>query len=305
MNKFIIVFSLIHFCVFSQYKKLPLDINHYWIEKYNDLNPSLPNYPNICTYQYTIVKDTIIALKKYQKVVISNKSFSGNSFNIYSPSKAFIRQDTLLKKVYVLDNGFVERRLYDFNKNVGDTLTVYTPWGIYGSTSLSLTVNSIDSVICNDGLYHRRHNYGFIGGTSIEGVGGRHGLLTPYMANATNTSFGSSNYLTCLGVINPVSTVYSVFGLNSNCGMSVGMNEINTKNKHYVFPNPSQNSIKITDVLNTNDIKSIYAINSLGEVKVLHMENGEIDVSELSAGFYILRVVGDDTITSSSFVKSN
>lgn len=305
MKKIIIFLLLINFCGFSQYKKLPLDTNHYWIEKYSDLNPTIPNYPNICTYQYTIVKDTIVGLKKYQKVVISNKSFSGNSFNFYSPSKAFIRQDTLLKKVYVLDNSFVERKLYDFNKNVGDTLTVFTPWGLSGNISFILTVSSIDSVMCNDGLYHRRHFYGFMGGYAIEGVGGRHGLLTPYLANATNTNFGSSNYLSCVGVIIPVSTVYSAWGLNSNCGMSVGVNELNKTNNHFVYPNPSQNSIRITNILNEVDIKYVYAINSLGELKNLHIQNGEIDISELSDGFYILRVIGDDKIVNYNFVKSN
>lgn len=302
MKQLLLALLLFSEVYFAQYKKFPLDTNHYWIEKYNDLHPTNPNN---CTYQYSIIKDTLIATKKYQKIIISNKVFAAGAFSFYSPNTAFIRQDTLQKRVYVLDNSYSDRKLYDFKKNVGDTVIVFTPWGLWANTTLTLTVSGIDSVMCSDGYYRRRHNYGFIGGDAIEGIGGRHGLLTPYMANAVNTSFGSAAYLKCVGSKNPVSTVYSVFGLSGNCGMDVSINEPFLNYKINVLPNPAEDNLYLKGLSNTDWIQSLDAINILGDVIKLKWYKDEVDISNLQPGFYILKINGSSNSHIIKFVKEN
>jgi hypothetical protein len=92
-----------------------------------------------------------------------------------------LRQDTVLKRIIQLDNT-QEKILYNFSKNIGDT-ALLTSFG-FGASSLTYTLLSKDSVLINDGFYHKRYKFypnpnDYV--TVIEGIGSTAGLFSPWV----------------------------------------------------------------------------------------------------------------------------
>lgn len=210
MKKHLLFSLLIFYCFISsaQYKKMPLDTNHYWNEVYSYIQGSTNCN---CNYQYEAVKDTVILGIIYKKVLRTN-IICVSPCSPYNPYKAFLRQDTVLRKVIILDNTFQEKILFNFKKNVGDTALLYD---VVTSSSATYTVGTKDSLLLSDGLYHRRfiYNGGCCGGTVIEGVGGYYSLLSPYIIG-----FGLGTNLVCLGKTYPTNgTIYHMSGNTFSC----------------------------------------------------------------------------------------
>lgn len=212
MRKQLFFIPLILICLLAnaQYKKMPLDTNHYWSEHYYYQTMSTNLF---CYYQLNIIKDTVIASYTYKKIFISSVSCNSFVCCFNAPNKAFLRQDTLLKKVIVLDNSFQEKILYNFNKNLGDTTALFDCR--LNSTSV-YTVSLKDSLLLNDGLYHKRLGFWGAGGPEvIEGVGGKFGFLTPYFMG-----FGTGIDLICSGKTYPtMSTIYHSSGNTYSCSV--------------------------------------------------------------------------------------
>ena len=138
----LLIFSFTLFKVQGQYKKMPLDTNHYWHE-YFFFSQWPSTYYN-CDYQYEVIKDTLISSKIYHKVAITNKVCNPIwACCFYSPYTAFLRQDTLLKIVCILDTGYKEKILYNFNKILNDTAMLFDP---IGKSFNTYTVNTKDSL---------------------------------------------------------------------------------------------------------------------------------------------------------------
>ncbi len=301
-NNFLLII-LIFVCSLSsaQYIKLPLDTNHYWHDSFY-LSQGMTSY--FCDYQYNAIKDTLISTITYKKVLRTNIICNSPNGGTYSPTKAFLRQDTILKRVIILDNNYQEKLLYNFNKSVGDTALLYN---VVTSSYSTYTLNLKDSVLLNDGFYHKRFYWGDSYFAIIEGVGGRYGLFTAYWIG-----FGVGTDLICLGKTYPtLSTIYHKGGNTYSCSPFLGSAEnsaILNDTDINVFPNPSSDQINVLSKNNSVNIKSIIIKDVLGkEIKVFTNVNSTeyaLDLKSLISGIYIMTIQLPDKSVYRRLIKN-
>ncbi len=271
----------------AQYIKMPLDNNHYWYE-YCQTIPSTSG-PSI--YQLRVEKDSIVNGINYNLL-----SADGSScLQMFYP--ILLRQDTILKRVIILVNN-QEKILYNFDKNVGDTAQLFCVTGV-----ITATLTYKDSVLLNDGIYHKRFNFGGNGpGKIIEGVGSTFALLFP-LCNTFNTT----RNLICLVNNNSATAIYSNAQSSLSCSLPVGVSSNDLLSQHFtIFPNPSNNSISISvdNWVPTN----IEFINCIGEcvleVRDWKQTDSVIDISMLPSGAYVLRCKSDNRIKNRLLIKN-
>lgn len=274
----------------AQYRKLPLDTNHYWQQSlYRNVQPQPPTY---CDYQLKVKKDSIRNGTTY-KYIRSLNSFCNPNY-LYAES-ALIREDTIQKLVLILVSN-QEKIMYNFNKNVGDTAKIYSPlWG-----TMTTTLQTKDSILISDGFYHKRFN--FSGLTIIEGVGCINGLLSP------DPPFEINRQLLCIAQVYPtLTTIYNSGGVGQLCPIITNV-PIETDMRKYIsiFPNPT------SDVLNikTESVipKYIQIKNILGQtiisINTITQDLSTINIKDLSQGVYFINVNLADKNISGHFIKN-
>lgn len=101
-------------------------------------------------------------------------------------------------------------------------------------------------------------------------------IIDPYNTMASNTVTNS-----CTSITFPL----------VNC--SVGISEINEIN-FYLYPNPTNSVLNITDEYNQLQNTTIEIKNTLGQIVLLAPFSKELNVSELSSGIYFLIVQSRD-----------
>jgi hypothetical protein len=294
IRKLIILFCtlfLFRATLFSQtYYKIPSDTNHYW-RQFSICQPN-PNAVNRYDYQIRYYKDTVINSKIYNLYQRFGRSW-GFEFCSSFTKRGFLRQDTLTKKIFILDANFVERPLYDFSKLVvGDTLQHYNK---ALNSVVTLTVQHMDTAYLNDGTKHKAqwvsNNNCF-----IEGVGSIFGGLygddqLPFTPN------NISEQLMCYGFISPffnlMDGITQQIYICSLVPATVGMeeyffNQIDIN----IFPNPVRDKLHLELGFQVGNAKlSIY--NTLGQI--IYSKDGidkkeEIDLGFLRSGVYYLKI---------------
>lgn len=301
-NSLITIIVILVNQAFGQYKKIPIDTNYYWSQK----SLKDPNISN-CNYQYQIkyVKDTVISAKTYNKYSQFGAA-TGNTVNPCNPDfirHGYLRQDTLAKKVFILDAGFMEHPLYNFNKLVGDTMQVYQR---DLNANVTVTITIIDSIQFTDGKYHR---YQFVtspnyGSSFIEGLGAVQGGL--YAHN--NIGYITySEVFKCFGKITPFTVLHSVN--TPSCSLSyVGLKDNSfSGNFIMVYPNPAKSTLIVkAENANLKDFK-FTLVNSLGQVIRcdLKAQNNttELDVEKLPSGIYFLKIQSHNELELIKFIK--
>ena len=189
---FILVLSCTQ--VFSQvYYKIPIDTNYFW-RQYS----TCPNY----NYQIKYYTDTTVNGKTYNKY--------STFFGEYGPGKClsfvrngFLRQDTVAKKVFILDENFNERPLYDFSKIVGDTLQSYDK---VLNANTTLTIVNTTTINMNDGT-KRKGLWTSDNNCYVEGMGSIFGGL--YGNNQPMQSNNKTEQLICFGLKGPFQVLCS------------------------------------------------------------------------------------------------
>jgi hypothetical protein len=282
---FIFVLFFIAFSANAQYKKMPFNANHYWVGFYTN-----SHHTSGAAYYYTIAgfKDSLVNSITYK----------------YLPANAnngtFLRDDTLRKRVIILDELNHEHILYNFNKAVGDTAMLSRKMDYLSAPNMytsTYTLTALDSLILSDGLYHKRFTYG--GYKVIEGIGGHH-LVMPYeeFAGFINRE------LICVGTFTPTSTIFHKDGIGQSCSLGVGVKEnIDTKNSFSVFPNPAIERLNLE--FYTEDPLSIIIQDIYGRpIKELNGSNKSIDVSDLTKGVYFVQVKFKQKSISKYFIKN-
>ncbi len=215
----------------------------------------------------------------------------------------YIREDTITKKVYWRGGEMAQDSLlYDFDVQVGDTLT-----GYMGSCDMTWTVGSIDSILI--GLnYRKRINYevSFDPGIQfsiIEGIGSTYGLTTcPFVP------FEMGIFLSCFTVDGEL--LYPPSGADlAPCGdltstvhppRAIGPAPLS------LLPNPASGRLILQCDASYLPL-DISVVDLTGEVhleNVLKTVNSAIDISFLSSGSYFLRVVRRGTLVATEkFIK--
>ncbi len=234
---------------------------------------------SICADKYFVEGDSTlndIEYKKYYRCAQLDTSFY-----------ALLREDTLTREIfYVKPDETQEYLLYDFSLEVGDTISVYP---IYYYNSFQIEVTGIDSILIGDN-YRRKL---LIGDTSsyysefwIEGMGSTAGL---FQAGTTGDPFGYFSNLLCYVEGNEVMYEYnSNIGCFTTCGTAVEniANKINLS----FFPNPAQDHLSFSS---DEIIQHIVILDINGQqlyAKAANQTNGEIEVSHLTEGIYLVLV---------------
>lgn len=222
----------------SVYHEFP-DSNAVWNFAYDNFCMSFPiGGPDHIDYSITIAGDTLISGADYKKLVtpyLQVTVSSGCLIPVTTGYQGAFREDTSAKKVFFVPPGSVaEELLYDFNWQVGDTITGWLT-SIFGSTD---TVISIDSVLVGSGYRKMWNINSWYDVKIIEGIGCTYGLIRPSPGNATDMP----NYsLTCF---NQDQTVLYPSGSTTTCELITGISSPATKS-FSLYPNPAAQSFSI------------------------------------------------------------
>lgn len=271
------------------YFKIPTDTNHYWRQFSACANG---NSPTRYDYQIRYYKDTLINNLIYNKYAPFGRGW-GTTCNSFI-NNGFLRQDTVNKQVFILDQNWVERPLYDFSKSVGNQMLHYDK---AINSVITATIMQIDTAYFFDGTKHKAF-WTSTNNCFIEGVGSIFGGLYGDDQIFSDTT-GTSEQLICFGTIQPffklLDGITQAFYVCSFVPETVGIN-LNEKSivniKTKIYPNPVNNILHV-EVHTDKIFESIQLINIFGQEAfslVRPPSKIEINTSELAQGIYFLKL---------------
>ncbi len=260
------------------------DSNAMWsyVTCYN-INPSPPPLIINCnTYYYLFGGDSIFNGITYHSVYRYNDSTL--TTNMYH---GLIRLDTLQKKVfYIIYATSVEKMLYNFNANIGDTMCEIT----------ASIVTSIDSILTNTGYRKRFHtNFDDV----LDGIGSFFDLIYEVYLEATyNISCFTQNG--SLVYMNPNF---------SSCNLEIGIKEKNKSvSEISISPNPVTNCSHLIGDFSLSDNVVIEIYDYTGRKIVKSLKSTSMDFTlcnkDLNSGYYILKVTCNNRIYDLTFIMN-
>jgi hypothetical protein len=228
------------------------------------------------THFFKFAEDTIIHDTVFYKIFENLDSTNSTWFF----TEQFISQNA--SKIFIRNIYGINRILYDFNLNIGDTITQLNMF----DQEMDWKVNTIDSIYLEN-TWQKRLVLGILncGGCPndiwIGGIGSLFGVTTP-----GNVVADFSTDLLC--VKNEKEYIYINPEFNS-CYLTTGIKEHNNDKKNIVFPNPFDDFIKVNSEAN---YYSFSVSNIMGQIIYYgNMSNNSIIIlSHLDKGLYILRL---------------
>lgn len=200
---------------------------------------------------------------------------------------SLVREDTTLNIVYIIHrNDSVERILYDYNVQEGDTIS-------YDFSGFPIWVEHMDTVMLN-GYPHKMYRvHGFngnINNTMIEGIGNISGLTELWSYDYEYTSFGYGLVCFTNKYAAPVSDK-----LDFTWCRYIATNAQNiqkTDNTVHIYPQPAHSEFTIQ--LPTEVTGKMIIINSMGQIvytrNVAHEASLNINGISLNTGVYYYRI---------------
>lgn len=249
-------------------------------------------------YTYYLGGDTILNTVNYHSVYMNGVIHPGACYTDGPLGyKGAIRQDTVLKKVYILLAGDTsERVLYDFDvHNIGDTLDMHCEM-----VCQYYHVTGIDSVLIN-GSYRKRIRYDCTQWMNqihwlIEGIGKSTGFL-----DACSEGFGAFTTLQCFTQNNQ--TFYPDSA--TQCNLINGTEEFSEPGVS-IYPNPGSGTFILQSTNQPFSNLTITVFNSLGEIifeSEIRNQKIEIDLSPHPSGIYFVKVIEGDRMAVTKIVK--
>ena len=241
--------------------------------------------------RFGIIGDTNINAILYHKIYSLHDSVLTKSGAVYFGA---LRENS--RKVYFqYYNCQQETLLYDFTKEVGDTIyslaNEHTIDYCFPTTSFWSVLTNIDSMII-DGSYRRVYHLSLGDAFWIEGIGSNYGLFNPIEPQVAGNYSWS---LICFKqndetlYVNPLFlSCYPDYNGIKNTIESIGKNV-------KVFPNPSNGSFTV-DLDNLINVKEIRILNLLGKIVFQQSINNQskINIDNLPSGVYILTVIDNE-----------
>lgn len=244
--------------------------------------------------------DTIINGREYKNLVMVTRHAPGTEFdstytNYLGGMREENRQVFMISEYLCLDT--IERMIYDFNPvQAGDTIwTQILTHGLLDPTPK--IVLSVDSLTLGDGprrRIHLRDEYDYFREDWIEGIGSTMGLVYASYWQLTDNSYDlncfyeendlvwtnpAPQYLFCLAPQPP-----------TDCEIINSTEDPDTKPDFVMYPNPAFDHINISGV---RDIRTIDIYSMWGQQVVSCEGPGQVQISYLPAGCYIIRVRDD------------
>ncbi|NOZ47908.1 MAG: T9SS type A sorting domain-containing protein [Chlorobi bacterium] len=196
--------------------------------------------------------------------------------------RVYFKGDTILHEFKPVSYWFYveELLLYDFSKNVGDTIYFGNPPTNY----VESVIENIDTIQIDNTLrkvYHFK-NYSWV--EWIEGIGNTRGLLFTSGDLPSNGIWGN---LICFKQNDEI--LYFNNGFDE-CMPTISGIPINKTFQIYVFPNPSAKNINISFPTNETGTLAIYNIDGkkVFENKIYNSKEFEINLSNIAQGMYLL-----------------
>jgi hypothetical protein len=243
---------------------------------------------NCTTHYFKIENDTIIGSQNYKGVWTTSDSAMINA-NWFL--QGCIREDSAKKVYYVNHSETQERLIYDFDLTVGDTAHLD-----YHSMPADLVVDSMSTVLIDNQsrnvFYLRPSNttFFFYYQTWIEGIGSLDELL---IMRAPQVDYDSE--LLCFHENDTLKYYHPNY---TDCFfLNTGLKEITQQSRISLLPNPTDGKFTISF---PEHFKYDDAIVSIADVsgkvvatrRIISSEKAEMDLSELPAGLYFVRVTG-------------
>lgn len=196
---------------------------------------------------------------------------------------AFMREDTIAKKVFTYDEYWGDNLIYDYSLGENDTLvTNYLP---------PVKVDSIRYVTLLNGEQRKIFHfywYGYYYYT--EGIGGSMGLCYPI--------HHVIDYYSLPGCVieNDVPLINLDDGWGINCYPYVGINELTNRDRAIIYPNPINSGDYLT--LTTDDPPSAVTIIDIHGKNVDHinvntsnlLNENKIKINNLKKGIYFVKI---------------
>ena len=274
----------------QNYRQFPnSNDNPLWVIK--TTYPYLDDIDTIyCSYM-GMLGDTIINLKNYEKIYYLNDTIVETGY--ISSYFGALREE--LKKLYLLRaNEDKEKLIFDFSKNINDTILIDSAF----IPPLPIVLNNVDTLLLNGSDYIRYTTS--CGDKWIEGIGNTEwdifNICPPVPTN------GSYTRLSCFKLNNTV-----IYGKNCKCEKIItNIIKSNQSQPIEFFPNPASDylSFKFNNTIKSNTYK-IEIIDIEGKVvfeDLLISNNNLIKLDKINSGIYIIRVILKDSIYSNMLI---
>lgn len=230
------------------------------------------------TWHYGITGDTVIGNETYHKVAVNNyfMNVTDTSFNPATASYvAGIREDAAKKVHVIMSADSVEKVLYDFSLNVGDTF--YFDYFQQGAGVVTL----IDSVLVGSSYRKQWHLADQFSAEHIwiEGTGSLDGILQYQEVSSFST------HLTCHSHHSQM--LYTLSG-DCHCDNSLRIDE-HTQPAFSLYPNPSGDVFMLAGF---EGVMNLEILDAAG--RVIQSQNvvagAAVNTSGTAAGVYLVRL---------------
>ncbi len=255
--------------------------------------------------RYGLNGDTLINGLVYHKVY---SLYDSTLTNPKSYFYAVIREQD--KRIYTIINNSQEEILYDFNLEVGDTITWHYSLMFNAPEDFSRVVTQVDSIQLYNGEYRKRFSmeasgYNSLGDIVVEGIGSIiwRGLFNP-LINAIATN-GDQFSFTCFKQNESVLYLNNPRCDHCFCSLYTGIQTTEANNNLAFSPDPFsvQTTLRLNNQLENG---SLLVYNSLGqEVRHISGLTGSLILlnrKNLSPGIYYLRLLDQNKVIGNSRV---
>ncbi len=266
---------------------------------YPAANQQNPNFVATTTTVFGFQGDTIINSEQWFKIYSSNDSLFQNDL-LY---RGLLRAEN--SKVFYLDTLNQLDTLYDFSLNVGDSVL----FDLYGMYPEWLQVVNVDSIQINGNYYKRlkfaeptMNAFDEFNEVWIEGIGSIHEPLFPNFPIKFSQETPDSMLVTCsFSNSQQVWQHPSYQSCYVNIVLSIDQFELYD---FKIYPNPLTDRIHIKN--SGLQQYKLTILNSLGQTikqTQVNNENQIIDLTELKAGIYLLRINDRELIKTMKIIK--
>lgn len=268
---------------------------------YPAANQQNPNFVATTTTVYGFQGDTTINSKQWVKLYSTNDSLFENNLVF----RGVLRAEN--NKVFYIDTSNRLDTLYDFNLSLGDSVL----FDLYGTHPEWLQVISVDSIQISGEFYKRLKfaepsliAFDELNEIWIEGIGSIHGLLFPNFPVKFSQEMPDSMFLTCSFSDNHQVWKHPSY---ANCYLNIvlGVDKLEFFDLK-IYPNPFWDKIYFENSRIGN--YDFAVLNSLGQVvRQIQIEssNQSIDLAELKAGIYFLRISDQGKTKTMKIVKKH
>jgi hypothetical protein len=283
--------------------------------------------------KFTAMIDTVILSKKYKKMY---HVYDTPGLNI-NQHLGYMREDTITKKVYMLNLGATtEDLLYDFSLTLGSTTILNFP-DISGSfPNATYTVTTIDTVLTRIGyrkqfklksatsdtliyiesigsIMHPLYIYNSYYNMGLFSFGGSSSCQYPYdLGLACKFSNDEKYFHSCtynLALMNPCIFKYDSCNYYTSCS---GIKELNNVITCNISPNPATEKTNLEIDLTTEELVSIdlydvsgRKLKTLFKGKLIPNKNTiSMDLSDFQTGYYFVKVNGENISINQSVIIS-